>query len=113
MNSDTRRPADDASAEGWMEADRQALRAAWPALGASAPLRTRLAAQMREQAGTMTSPGLWSLIGGWRLLGPSLAFGLLVGISAHALDPQPTASIDEWELLEAAQLGSPWQEIQD
>ena len=43
MNSDTRRPADDASAEGWMEADRQALRAALPAQWSAVSLAMEMA----------------------------------------------------------------------
>lgn len=113
MNHHDERPVGATGDESWSAAEREALRSAFPDEAASGALRTRLAARMREQAGLMAPQSLWSMIGGWRLLGPSLAFGVLLGVSAHLLDPQATAPIEGWELLDAAQLAPVWQEGAD
>lgn len=87
-----------------------ALRAALPDAPASARLRSRVLADMQQLAERAAPrPSLWQQIGGWRLLGPSLAFGLVLGVSVHRLAEVPMEdwsieTEEEWDLLQAAQL---------
>ena len=87
-----------------------ALRSVLPDAPASAPLRGRVLADMqRLAAAAAPRESLWQLLGGWRLLGPSLAFGLVLGVSLHQLAEAPMEewsleTESEWDLLQAAQL---------
>jgi hypothetical protein len=104
------------SQTGFSGEDIAALRAALPDAPVSARLRSRILAdmqQMAERAAPRAS--LWQQIGGWRLLGPSLAFGLMLGVSVHQLAEVPMEewsldSEEEWDLLQAAQLEPGWED---
>lgn len=101
--------------------DIAALRAALPDAPASARLHSRILADMQLLAErTVPRASLWQQIGGWRLLGPSLAFGLMLGVSVHRLADMPTEewsleSEEEFDLLQAAQLdiGGPAESWED